>query len=147
MDIGPEIQHRINLEIRLTQRTIPPRDQAVNQKFTGDSGSPLFCYKDGRYVAQGVISDGDRMIGESRVLSTKLSHYLTWILDTINDNSNTASLPWEFFLCPCMPSDRRLSCSISGLEGFDNFEDRRVGSLGSPNLSLCGDGNSSTVGG
>uniref|UniRef100_A0A915KQ23 Peptidase S1 domain-containing protein n=1 Tax=Romanomermis culicivorax TaxID=13658 RepID=A0A915KQ23_ROMCU len=59
--------------------------------FYGDSGTPLFCYENERYVAQGITSKGDMTNDISRALSSKISHYLTWIFDIMDEGDAAPS--------------------------------------------------------
>lgn len=50
----------------------------------GDSGGPLVCLTNNRYVQYGVTSWGSKSCDRKPSVFTRLSHYLTWIKDTVS---------------------------------------------------------------
>uniref|UniRef100_A0A915I912 Peptidase S1 domain-containing protein n=1 Tax=Romanomermis culicivorax TaxID=13658 RepID=A0A915I912_ROMCU len=69
----------------------------------GDSGSPFFCKDGSVFVIRGVFSEIDHFGNRARHFSTKVTNYLNWISETMNDIAPAAvkepavTDAWNFF--------------------------------------------------
>ncbi|CAB4056907.1 TMPRSS9 [Lepeophtheirus salmonis] len=82
----------------------PPHDSCI-----GDSGSPLTMAIDGQCILVGIVSEGkDCGSDQYGALSVNVSHYTTWILKQIKENSYTNCVKPGALLNGCTSTKERI---------------------------------------
>ncbi len=74
------------LRIRITDELICAKRDVRKGACYGDSGGPLQCFMDGKWILIGIVADGYGCNTLYPNIYIRVSHYLSWIQKTIENN-------------------------------------------------------------